>query len=152
MLRVKCIASIAIGLLAGIGALASPAQASPIPVPVLASLEITYFATIPGEPGVPVPPPTIYFGTQLSGSASFYNSADGLFPSPPPIDIGHLDVGGAFFASFEPPDPCIGAASCQEFFSFGGLAGPFGAAAFRFISDLPSPFPSPPPIMPLGFF
>src|SRR5450631_3264721 len=101
MLRAKCTASIAVGLLAGMAALTSPAQA----ISVAVDLSISYG---PASLIVPMPPNIFPAGTQLSGIAAFYTDGpNGLTPMPPNIDIGHLGVGGVFSTSFEPPDPCF---------------------------------------------
>ena len=132
-------------LMIGMAALANPAQASTVQI----SFQIAYFAAIPGNPVIPGNPiiPANFVGTQLSGLVSL--TTDSLLPTPPPIDIGHLDVGGIFTKVFEPPDPCVSAASCQLSFSFGGTAGSFGAVAFHTV-DLPAEQPQPPPIIPIG--
>jgi hypothetical protein len=157
MLRVKSIANIAVGLLAGMAALASPARASTVAI----DFAISYFATIPGNPVLPTPPP-IFVGTQLvNGNPLFFGAhADAMLL---PFTFPTLNVGGIFSTTFEPPDPCIAAASCQLRFNFGGLAAGFTAAAISpgdAITPLPPPIivgvldfsvPTPPPIRVAGF-
>jgi hypothetical protein len=120
-----------------------------------------YFATIPGNPVLPGPPP-IFVGTQLiNGNPLFYGShADAMSL---PFTFPTLNVGDIFSTTFEPPDPCIAVASCQMHFSFGGLAAGFSAAAI-FPGDAITPlppqikigaldfsYPTPPPIRVGGF-
>ena len=114
MLRVKSAARIAVGLLAGMAALAGPARASTVAI----DFAVSYFATIPGNPVIPAPPP-IFVGTQLiSGNPLFFGAS--LDAMSLPFTFPTLNVGGIFSTTFEPPDPCIAAASCQLRFNFGG--------------------------------
>jgi hypothetical protein len=166
MLRAKCTVSMAVGLLAGMAALTNPAQASTVAI----DLSISYFATIPGNPVLPGPP-QIFVGTQLiNGNPLFFGShADAM---PLPFTFPTLNVGDIFSTTFEPPDPCIAAASCQLHFNFGGqvtgqdangLAFSYVAAAiFPGDAIVPTPppikigaldfsYPTPPPIRVAGF-
>jgi hypothetical protein len=152
MLRSKCAASVAVGLLAGMTALTNPAQALSVAV----DLSISYFVSSPL-------PPQIFPGTtQLSGLASFYiDTLNSPSPLPPQIDIGHLNVGDTFVQTFAPGDPCFAAVSCRLNFSFGGqtsipgnpITPFFLAAAFPLNVDLGTISAAQgPPIMPLAFF
>jgi PEP-CTERM motif len=130
--RVTGFAGFAFGLLLGMAALAGPARANT----VLISFDISYFPPNPVIPGNPIIPGNpVFQDTQLSGLASFYTDA-GVTQLLPSIDIGQLDVGRTFSRVFEPPDPCIAAASCQLRFSFSGAAGSFSATAFPLESDV----------------
>ena len=153
MLRSKCTASMAVGLLAGMAAFTSPAQALTVAV----DLSISYFVS------TPAPPEIFPSGTQLSGLAAFYidNTFNSATPLPPEIDIGKLSVGNSFVTTFIPGDPCLAAVSCRLNFSFGGQTSIPGnpvtpqfflAAAFPLGSNLANAVPAPPEIMPLDFF
>ena len=144
----------AVGLLAGMAAFASPAQALTVAV----DLSISYFPA-----SVPLPP-QIFPSMQLSGLASFYiDTLNSPVPLSPQIDIGHLNVGDSFVQTFIPGDPCLAAVTCRLNFSFGGQTSIpgnpvipgnpiFPAAAFPLNSDLTNAVPLPPQIMPLAFF
>ena len=142
----------AVGLLAGMAAFTSPAQALTVAV----DLSISYFAG-----SSPSPPEIFPSTTQLSGLASFYiDTLNSPIPLPPEIDIGHLNVGDSFVTTLIPGDPCFAAVSCRLNFSFGGqtsipgnpITPFFLAAAFPLGSNLANASPTPPEIMPLAFF
>ena len=164
MLRTKCIANIAVGLLAGLVAFVSPARADSFVV----DLTISYNpASIPGNP---ISPDNLiipgFEGTQLGGTASFFTTIDGIKFNPTSMfNLSPLiSVGGVFSMTFEePPDPCIGAigaAACQLYFSFGGqatrldvngMATSFGAAALLLVGDITyAGVPVPPPTLQIG--
>jgi hypothetical protein len=107
-------------------------------------LEIDYFPS-----SIPSPPDIFPPASQLTGTATFYVQSQELIPQTP-IDIGTLGVGGVFSTLLFPPNPCLSAGTCQLDFSFGGMAGGFGAAAFPQGADLSNASPSPPQIMPIG--
>jgi hypothetical protein len=146
MSHVNSAASIAVGLLAGMAAMASPARASTVNI----GLTISYFATIPGNPIAPSPPqitPSNFIGTQLTGSPKFF-SGDTLIPGNP--IFGPLSVGQTFVGTFEPPDPCFGATSCSIGFSFAGSAGNYPASGFPITTDFPSTSPDPALVWSIG--
>ena len=107
MLRVKCIAGIAVGLLAGMATFASPARAT--------TLITTLETIIPGNPVIP---------GDLIGTPQFWAISpdfDPLSLIPGNPVIGPLSGDQTF--SFFPPDPCLGRTSCQIAFSFSGTVG-----------------------------
>jgi hypothetical protein len=125
MLRVKCIAGIAVGLLAGTVAFVSPARA----VPVQIDLTINF-----------APPDPIF--SPLTGTPQFWSTSrltdapiTTLIPGNP--IFGSLTAGQTFMGSFEPPDPCFAATSCNIGFSFSGMAGTHDAFALASYSADP---------------
>ncbi|HKE96072.1 MAG TPA: PEP-CTERM sorting domain-containing protein [Povalibacter sp.] len=136
-----------LGWCAVLGLGTSQALAGPIAIddddayPVRSDLTISYFPST-------VPPDPIFQGSQLSGTARFYEYAltgenRSFIPlvPPDPIDIGHLAAGDAFSLTFIPGDPCFMARTCGLAFSFEGLAGNFAADAFAPGNQLSSIIP-----------
>ena len=115
------------------------------------------------QPASALTPPPIFQGSNLSGTASFFQESTtsdlhNLSPVPPPIDIGNVAQGQSFETSFL-IDTANFLFANQLDFSFNGLTNlnpnppsivpSFTAMAFSSFGDLPTS-PSAPPILPIA--